>query len=155
MNRASSFRACALCFAVYAACASAATPITVVNNAPLSFGKFVAGTGGSVSISPNGARSSAGGVALIASGVGSAARFTVSGDLVTYSIVLPANGTVSLTAPSGQLMPVSNFTSSPSGSGMMSGAGNQIVTVGATLTVGSQQAPASYTGTFDIRVDYN
>jgi len=112
----------------------------------------VAGTGGSVTITPAGVRNASGGIVLIASGPGSAARFTVSGNATTYSIALP--GTGALTGPGGKSMAIGTFTSTPSGIGTLAG-GNQIVTVGATLTVTSQQAPGSYSGAFIIQVDYN
>jgi hypothetical protein len=52
-------------------------------------------------------------------------------------------------------MSVTNFVANPSGTGQLSGVGKQYVTVGATLNVGSNQLPGSYSGTFDLYVDYN
>ena len=136
--------------------AAAATAISAVNTQPLGFGRFAAGTGGSITMSPSGARSASGGVVLISSAVGSAAQFTVSGDPdLTYSISLPPNGTANLKTSSGQSMALSNFTSNPSGIGQLSATGKQTVSVGATLNVGAQQAPGAYTGVFDVTVDYN
>ncbi len=133
-----------------------AASITVTSNQQLLFGRFVAGTGGSIAVNPSGARSAAGGVILISSATVSAAQFTVSGDAnLAYSVSLPANGTVSLTKAGGQSMSLSDFTSNPTGTGQLSGVGKQFVTIGATLNIGSQQAPGSYTGTFDLFVDYN
>ncbi len=137
------------------ASAAGAADITIANNQPLAFGRFAAGTGGSITINPAGARTSSGGVALISSGTGSAARFTVSGDLRTYLIHLPANGTVSLSGPSGATMALNNFTSNPSGIGTLTGSGSQSVTVGATLSVSANQTPGAYTGSFSVTVDYN
>ena len=132
-----------------------AAPISIVNNQSLGFGRFAANTGGSITISPAGARTASGGVALISSGTGSAARFTVSGDLVTYSILLPPNGTTTMSGPSGATMALNNFTSTPSSAGTLNGGGSQIVTVGATLSVSASQNPGAYTGTFSVIVDYN
>lgn len=135
---------------------AAVTAITVANTQPLAFGSFAAGTGGSITMSPSGARSASGGIVLISSAVGSAAQFTVSGDPdLTYSITLPANGTADLKNSSGQSMGLTNFTSNPSGIGQLSATGKQTVSVGATLNVGAQQAPGAYTGVFDVTVDYN
>lgn len=131
-------------------------PIGIVNNRGLSFGKFAAAFGGAVTISPSGARSASGGVVLLSSGSGAAAQFTVSGDPnLTYDITLPANGSVALTAGPGQSMAVRDFTSSPSVTGQLGAGGSQTLNVGATLDVSSGQAPASYTGSFDVLVNYN
>lgn len=135
---------------------AAVTAITAVNTQPLSFGRFAAGMGGSITISPSGARSASGSVVLISSAVGAAAQFTVSGDAnLIYSITLPPNGAAALKTSSGQTMSLTNFTSSPSGTGQLSGQGRQAVSVGATLNVGAQQPAGAYTGVFDVTVDYN
>jgi spore coat protein U-like protein len=129
--------------------------VAIENVQSLSFGNFVAGNGGSVTVSTNGNRN-AGGVVLIPSSQGTAAQFTVSGDPnATYTIQLPGNDVVSLTE-SGNGMFVNNFTSTPSGAGGQLGAGgSQALSVGGTLNVGSDQAPGSYSGTFSVTVSYN
>ena len=129
--------------------------IAIENVQNLSFGSFVAGNGGSVTVSTTGNRS-AGGVVLIPSSQGTAAQFTVSGDLnATYTIQLPVNDVVSLTGP-GNGMFVNTFTSTPSGAGGNLGAGgSQALSVGGTLNVGSDQAPGSYSSTFSVTVSYN
>lgn len=129
--------------------------IAISNTQALAFGKFVAGAGGSVIVSPAGARSASGGVVLVPSSSGSAAQFSVSGDAnATYTISLPADGTVSL-ASGANSMAVNTFTSSPSPTGTLSAGGAQTLSVGATLSVGSNQAIGSYSGTFDVTVNYN
>jgi hypothetical protein len=122
----------------------------------LSFGRFVAGSGGSVTVSTDGNRNAGGGVLLIRSGQGSAAQFTVSGDSdATYTIQLPGNDFVSLTG-SGTDMFINNFTSTPSGAeGQLGAGGSQALSVGGTLNVGSGQAPGDYSGTFSVTVSYN
>lgn len=142
-----------------AASVSWAAAIAIVNTQALAFGKFVAGSGGSVTVSPGGVRSASGGVVLVPSGPGAAAQFSVTGDpSVIYSITLPANGVVSLTS-GGNSMALNNFTSTPSAStpstGLLSAGGSQTLSVGATLSVGSNQASGSYSGTFDVTVNYN
>lgn len=132
-----------------------AAPIAISNTQPLAFGKFAAGLGGSVTVSPAGARSAGGAVVLVASGGASPALFSVSGDPnLTYAISLPANGTVSLAAGA-NTMTVSNFTSSPSPIGQLSAGGTQTLSVGATLSVGSNQPTGNYLSSFDVFVDYN
>ncbi|EBA01797.1 DUF4402 domain-containing protein [Marinobacter sp. ELB17] len=130
--------------------------IAIVNVQSLSFGSFVAGNSGSVTVSTNGNRNAGGGVVLIPSSQGTAAQFTVSGDPnATYTIQLPGNDIVSLTGP-GTDMFVNNFTSTPSGAGgQLEAGGSQALSVGGTLNVGSDQAPGSYSGNFSVTVDYN
>lgn len=130
--------------------------ITIENTQALSFGSFVAGSGGFVTVSPNGYRSAGGGVILIPSSQGAAAQFTVSGDPnATYTIQLPGNDFVRLTGP-GTDMFINDFISNPSGVGGQLGAGgSQALSVGGTLNVGSDQAAGSYSGTFSVTVNYN
>jgi hypothetical protein len=121
----------------------------------LAFGKFVAGTGGTVTLSASGVRSASAGVALVPSGTGAAAQFSVTGDPSrTYAISLPANGAVLMTSGASS-MAVNNFTGSPALNGQLSVGGTQSVSVGATLSVGSHQPRGSYSGTFDVTVNYN
>jgi hypothetical protein len=138
------------------ATAIAASSIVVSVTQPLGFGKFAAGSGGSVSISPAGARTFTGGVVLISSSSGSPAEFSLNGtpDLV-YSISLPANGVIVLSKAGGGSMTLTQFTSTPAGTGQLNGLGRQTITIGATLNVGAQSASGSYTGSFDLVVDYN
>lgn len=129
-------------------------PLSITPGPQLSFGRFVAGTGGSVTVGPTGARASAGGVVLVPPG-GSAATFTVQGDAaLTYSIGLPADGVVSLSGPGGS-MGVNLFVSVPAAAGVLGGIGAQTLTVGATLSVGNNQAPGPYSGNFTVTVNYN
>ena len=145
--------ACALVPAAY----SRAADIAVSNTPALAFGKFVAGSGGSVIIDPNGARSATGGVFLLASGAGTAAQFSVTGDRkLTYAVTLPANDVVTLTiAGGGSTMAVNSFVSKPTPTGRLSGSGKQTLKVGATLTVGAGQAVGDFSGTFDVIVVYD
>jgi len=132
-----------------------AVNISISNTQALGFGKFAAGSGGSVVVNPSGARSATGGVVLISSSSGSAAQFTVTGDAnLTFAITLPANGTVSLTNGS-QTMPLTSFTSSPGFTGQLNASGSQSISVGASLGVGGSQPTGSYSGAFDVLVEYN
>ena len=145
--------ACALVPAAY----SRAADIAVSNTQALAFGKLVAGSGGSVIIDPNGARSATGGVFLLASGAGTAAQFSVTGDRkLTYAVTLPADDVVTLTkAGGGSSMAVNSFVSKPTPTGRLSGSGKQTLKVGATLTVGAGQAVGDFSGTFDVIVVYD
>lgn len=120
----------------------------------LSFGAFVAGSGGTVTISPQAARTGSGDVVLMTSGQfsqGRAASFDLSGSSnATYQITLPSDGSVTLTGSQGGSMSLSAFTSSPSGSGQLNLLGTQTLYVGATLAVSSNQAAGSYSGSFSV-----
>jgi hypothetical protein len=132
--------------------------LTVANTRDLGFGAFVAGSGGMLTMAPNGARSATGSVLPLSIGSGSSALFTVStADPLmantTFSISLPVNGEVTLTNGPHQ-MPVLNFVSTPAGAAQLSGMW-QSFTVGATLAVGANQEPGTYTGTFTVTVNHN
>lgn len=150
---------CRLFTLVCAATASGswAGPIAISNSTQaLAYGSFVAGSGGSVTVAVNPVgRSASGGVILVPSGIWSAASFSVTGDSsLTYAITLPGNGVVSLTSGS-NTMAVNNFTSNPASTGQLSVGGSQTLMVGATLSVGSNQASGSYSGSFNVTVTYN
>jgi hypothetical protein len=90
---------------------------------------------------------------LIGNSQGSPAAFDASGSAnATYQITLPADGTVTLTGSNGGSMSLSSFASSPSSQGQLSSAGTQTLQVGATLGVGSNQAPGTYSGSFNVTV---
>ncbi|MBD3896941.1 DUF4402 domain-containing protein [Halomonas sp. ML-15] len=133
-----------------------AQDVEIHNTRGLSFGSFVAGSGGWVAVSTSGVRSAGGDVLLIPSSVGLPAEYTVTGDTeATYTIQLPGDDFVKLMGPGGDMV-VNDFTSSPAGAdGQLSGGGSQTLTVGGRLNVGSGQAPGAYSGTFHITVNYN
>ena len=149
-----------LLFALACAAITASTgwAQTLVANQALAFGSFAPGaSSGTVTISAAGARSSGGGVFLVPSGAGSAASYTVGGtSSLTYAITLPSPGVVVLTSGPNS-MAVNNFTSNPAGAGLIGGGGTQTLTVGATLSVGaaSSQPTGSYSGSFNVTVEYN
>lgn len=122
----------------------------------LAFGRFVAGTGGTITVSPSGARSSTGGVTLLAS-TASAASFTntdtaPSRASSTVAITLPSDGSVTLASGANQ-MSLGSFTSNPSGTGIMAG-GSMQIRVGATLTVGANQPRGNYSGSIPVTIQY-
>lgn len=84
---------------------------------------------------------------------GGAASFDLTGSPnATYQITLPADGQVTLTGSQGGSMTLSSFTSSPSGQGQLSSVGTQTLYVGATIAIGSNQAPGTYSGTINVTV---
>jgi hypothetical protein len=132
-------------------------PIGITNTQELNFGNVaVSATGGTVVLSPAGVRSTTGGVTLPATaGTVTVATFNVSGaDGYTYAITLPA---AALTISSGgNNMTVDNFSSTPSGTGTLTG-GSEVLSVGATLNVAGSQPSGTYTSAtpFTVTVNYN
>jgi hypothetical protein len=148
---------CARAFALALLLASAgAEAQTLGNTAALSFGSFTAGAGGTITVNTAGARFRTGSVILVSQGGGaSAAQFTITGTAnAAFAITLPADGTVFLSDGGAGSMALNGFASNPSGSGVLSGGGTQQISVGATLTVGSSQASGSYSGSFNVTVNY-
>ena len=130
-------------------------PITIGAILTLEFGQIVTGAGVSVvRVTSGGARSLVSGNATLAGGTFRAGTFDIGGEgNATYAITLPA-GAATLTGP-GTDMTVDTWTSSPSGTGTLSGGGAQTISVGGDLNIGASQATGSYTGTYTVTVDYN
>lgn len=136
------------------ATADIVAPIAISNVDPtgLVFGQIVPTANGTVTIAPDGSRTSTG-VQVVPSSLANAAHFQVTGNAAnTYSIALPSAITIS-NGPNN--MTVDAFTSTPSGTGTLDGTGKQNVNVGATLRVSNNQAAGRYTGTFTVSVAYN
>jgi len=125
------------------------------NSRLLTFGKFVAGPGGTVTVTTAGARSSLG--VLLVGTTASSAAFTWSDSSAANAsklcaIGLPADGTVTLTSGA-NTMTLKSFTSTPAVPTMMT-AGSLNFTVGATLTVKANQAPGTYSGSYSVTITY-
>ena len=139
--------------------ATVITPIAISNTVNMNFGNIAVSPtlAGTVILSPAGSRTTGGalGVTLPAvAGTVSAAAFNVTGlGSSTYSITLPSSYTIT---SGGNNMTINNFTSTPSGTGVLS-SGAQTIQVGATLNVAAAQAAGTYTnGTgFPVQVNYN
>lgn len=120
----------------------------------MSFGRFAAAGGGSVTVGISGARSRSGAVVLLNSSA-SPARYTINGignDNRVYTLGLPPNGAVTLSSGA-SAMGVINFISNAGPGGLLPGSA-QYISVGATLQVGPNQAPGNYSGTFHVTLDY-
>jgi hypothetical protein len=131
----------------------ASAQISTTNIRPLAFGKFIAGSGGTVSIAPDGSRSTAG-VLLLPSQTSSAdflLRDTNSDNASKQVLVeLPPNGTVVLNS-GGNSMPLTGLSSNlPSTARLMGG--SMALSVGASLVVGPNQPPGNYTGSIPVTV---
>lgn len=135
--------------------ATVVEPLTLTKVDDLDFGTFTVDdvTAGTVVMAPNDSRSATGGVTLVLADVGQAAEFDVAGDPNrAFTVTLPPNSTIELSGP-GANMPVDDFMHD-SGE-MTDGSGNDTFHVGATLSVAGGQTPGSYSGSFDVTVEYN
>lgn len=138
--------------------AAAQSVTSVTKNADISFGTFIAGNGGTVTIeaSSAGIRSRTGSVVLPISSQfpqGNAASFTVSAtDGYNYTIELPATNSVTLSSGANS-MTIASFSSSPNGTLTTSG-GVATLYVGGTLTVGNNQPTGVYGGSFSVIIVY-
>jgi hypothetical protein len=132
-------------------------PLSITNTGGLHFGTIMrSATAGTVSIATDGTRSSAGGVTLSAlAPVHSAATFDVEGeDGRTVTITLP--GTITIVNLAADDMDVDNFVSDPDDANPVTLTGvATVLRVGATLNVDANQPSGTYTGTFDVSVNYN
>jgi hypothetical protein len=139
------------------ACAQQVGTLTTTGN--LDFGRFVAGAGGTVIMSPAGGKpTGTGGVIVLNSPSAGAATFSVgkSGSgkpLKTVVFSLPSNTDVRLTSGSNS-MAVTNFVSSPAAGVSNSVTTTTAVSVGATLNVGANQPPGTYSGSFTLIANF-
>ena len=134
-----------------------AQQVSLGNARGLDFGRFVAGTGGTIVLTPGGLRSRTGGVVLLNSPTTGQATFNVGrsgngGANKGIVISLPANGAIRL-ASGANSMAVGNFVNTP-GTLLTIPAGGTTLSIGATLTVAPNQAPGTYSGTFPVTVNY-
>ncbi|HSL87222.1 MAG TPA: DUF4402 domain-containing protein [Bacteroidales bacterium] len=145
-----------------AATAFIVAPITITFATDLQFGNIAAGAAaGSVVLSPAGVRTPTNVTLPAITGIVTAASFTVGGTPnYTYSITLPAGATT--ISNGAQTMTVNAWTSNPTPSGTIGAGGTEVLYVGATLTVGANQTPGSYSssnaggsGDFTVTVNYN
>jgi hypothetical protein len=144
------------------ASATIVSPIAITKTSDLVFGKLAVGAvGGNVAISTADVVSISGAGTTVSQPPGStgnpaAAVFGVTGEAAfTYAITLPADGAVTISDGASHTMAVNAFVSNPGTTGTLSGGGSDTLKVGATLVVGNNQVPGTYTGTFSVTVAYN
>lgn len=131
-------------------------PLSIVQTADLHFGVIWRGTtSGVVTVTPANVRSATGGVTL--SGLAptnTVASFTISGEPTrAITITLPATD-VTITDGTNN-MTVNNFQSTPAAGAYTLAGATTTLNVGADLNVGANQASGTYTGTFNVSVNYN
>jgi hypothetical protein len=123
----------------------------------LSFGSFVAGGGGSITVPPVGPRTQTGNVVLITSrGAFNAAQFSILGgpSNTAFSIRFSEDSFYSLKS-GGAPMPLTKFVSSLGSSPRLGPNGTEQFSVGATLTVLPNQPVGDYIATFNLTVQFN
>lgn len=134
-----------------------AQQLVLNNTRSLDFGRFVAGSGGTITISANGVRSRTGGIVLLNSPSTGQAGFTVNratngGGNKAIVISVPANGSIRLSSGANS-MAVSNFVNNPTNI-LAVPTGGATLSIGATLTVAPNQPAGTYSGSFPLTVNF-
>lgn len=130
-------------------------PLTLYNTGPLSFGNIISGAAGTVTISPfTGARTSTG--VILAGGTLSAARFEgLTGANPSHLKIDVPTGPITIqNGTAGPTMQVTGFTLDVDKNDWVPANTAYVFHVGATLTVGPNQAGGTYTGSFPVTVVY-
>jgi hypothetical protein len=124
--------------------------MTVTNTATLDFGTLVpSAAAGTVVIAPAGGRTTTGGVTGVSGTYGPGAfKVAITSGTANFFFFLPANATLT---SGGNTMTVNTFTANMGNPGTVPGPpGSAVLYVGATLSVGANQAAGTYTGTYSI-----
>lgn len=115
---------------------------------PLDFGRVLPSTtGGTMTLSPDGALNCTGG--MICAARGQAARFRIAGSDDVVAIGLSES--VALTGPAGESVELRPLPSAREVT-LRGGAGE--VSIGGTLTIAANQAPGAYTGRYVLDLQY-
>jgi len=128
-------------------------PISITAPTIMDFGVLAASaTPGTAVLTYGSALSKTGGVTIV-SGTPTAGGYAVTGEGSTsYSISIPT-GDVTISDGSGHSMIVNTMVCSKGASSSLS-SGSDTFTVGGTLNVPANQVAGTYTGTFDVTVNY-
>ena len=128
-------------------------PVSVSETTALSFGNIAAtSVGGTLAVSTNGTTTAIN-INEMAGTPVSEGVFEVTGDGgASFSVTLPSSATLS---SGGNSMTVNNFNHDGGVSPAIAGGGSRDLSIGATLNVGANQEPGSYSGSFTITVNYN
>ena len=134
------------------ATATVAMPITLIHtdDDPLDFGKFTAGSGGTVVVdATSGAGHTTADVSFVPGSSTMADSFRVIGEGGRMFSVTTGPGTVTHGSQS------MSFTTVPSvTTGVIALVGHTYLTVGGTLTVNANQTPGGYQGSYPVTVNY-
>ena len=131
------------------ASANIITPLAVTSSQNLAFGNILAGTGGTVTVAPTGARAKSGGVTLLAGTSPTAAQFHVTADTTGGATYTMSYSKTDLAGP-GPALALSAITPDVTPT-----SGSADIKVGATITIASGQTPGTYTGSITATATYN
>jgi len=131
-------------------------PLSITKTVDLHFGTVWRGTtAGTVVLTPAGVRSATGGVTLSTlTPVASVASFTIEGETTrAITITLPSADVIISDGTNN--MEVNTFVSTPAAGAYTLAGATTTLTVGATLNVDANQPSGTYSGSFDVSVNYN
>ncbi|MFC4292963.1 DUF4402 domain-containing protein [Sphingorhabdus arenilitoris] len=139
-------------------------PLSFINYEDLNFGKIIpASTAGTVTVAPNGTRTTNNSNIVLVGTDHQAARFTGQGTFNQRVDISLASNTIVING-AGTPMTVSTFTigstpsvvltTTPTRFRIASANGIFAFTVGARLNVAANQAPGKYSGTWNITLNY-
>lgn len=138
-------------------------PLEFISVENLDFGRVLRGTtAGTVTIAPNGTRTKTGGVILIGTGFQPAEFAGMGGNNQRVDVSLGANQ-IFITGPGAPMRvrtfvigstPTAVLTTTVQRFRINSATGIFVFPVGATLEVGANQVPGTYTGTWTITLNY-
>lgn len=122
---------------------------------PIEFGSFSSeGSGGGITIGPNGGRRVQGNISTVGFGGTGAAEFEILGHPDEMVIIyLPDRVNLSKNSGSADVV-ITNLTIAPEGTITLDQQGRARVKVGGTLMVPGNMSPGSYNGMFDLDVRY-
>lgn len=139
-------------------------PLSFVIDDDLDFGNVIRGTtAGTVTVQPNGTRTSTGGVTLANGGGHKAASFAGQGTLNQRVDVSLGANSIFITGPGTPMRvrtfvigstPTAPLTTTPTRFRIAAATGIFNFPVGATLEVAANQIPGKYTGTWSITLNY-
>jgi Mat/Ecp fimbriae major subunit len=129
------------------ATANVITPLSVTSDQNLVFGNLLAGTGGTVTVSPTNVRT--GTVTLLAGVAPLAAHFHVVGDTTGGATYAVTYGKTDLAGPGASLV-LSAITADSAPT-----TGTADIKVGATITIANGQAAGTYLGSLTATATYN
>lgn len=139
-------------------------PLSFIKVEDLNFGRIISsGTAGTVVLASDGTRTRTGGATLAGTEGVQVARFAGDGTQNQMVNVSVGANSIFLTGPGTQMrvrdftissVPVSNLTTTPVSLRLSAAAGTFNFGVGATLEVGANQAPGTYTGNWTITLNY-
>ncbi len=131
-----------------------APSLVITKNNDIEFGSIIpSATSGSVTINPDTDVVTSSNVTLLTSGaIRKSASFNISGGAnQSLTFVFPA--TIQLSAPG--VSPKMTYDLTKNNITKLNQSGTATLKIGGTLSVGANQPPGSYTGTFQVTVNYN